>query len=72
MSSPIKHPSISQHIGMLLEDFGIADIAEPENAHIPFEQAMNGFGLGFPIPDWVMYSALVASIMYYAFLTRLI
>ncbi len=72
MSSPIKHPTISQHIGMLLEDFGVADIAEKENAHIPFDQAMNGFGLGFPVPDWIVYAAVLASILYYAISIKII
>lgn len=66
MSNSVSHPSITEHIGMLLEDLGVADIAEPESAHVPFTQAMDGFGLGFPLPDWMVYGAVIVSIIYAA------
>ncbi len=72
MSNALTHPSITQHIGMLVEDLGVADIAEPERAHVPFNQAMNGLGLGFPVPDWMVYSAVAASIIYSAIQMKLI
>lgn len=70
--SALTHPSITQHIGMLVEDLGVADIAEKETAHVPFEQAMNGFRLGFPVPDSIVYGAVVASIIYSAIQLKLI
>jgi hypothetical protein len=57
---------------MLVEDLGVADIAEKEVAHVPFSQAMNGFALGFPVPDSIVYAAMIASIIYTALQMKLI
>lgn len=67
-----EHPSLIQHLGVLLEEFRIADIAHHDSAHVPFSTAFNGASLGFPIPDLYIWGALVASIVYTAFQWKLL
>lgn len=54
-------------LAVLIEDAGIWKVAYPDEAHIPFSKAFNGFSLGFVIPDSVIWLAILLSVVYSAF-----
>ncbi len=70
--NPALHPDPVTAFGSLLEDFGLAKIAMPEEAHVPFDKAMNGTALSFLAPDWMVWAAIGASLVYSAIKMKLI
>ncbi len=70
--NPALHADPIVAFGSLLEDFGLAKIALPEEAHVPFDKAMNGTTLSFLAPDWMVWAAIGASLVYSAIKMRLI
>ncbi len=61
------HMGLLASIAVLIEDAGIWKIAYPEESHIPFSKAFNGFSLGFIIPDRVIWVAILLSMIYSAY-----
>ena len=70
--NPALHPDPLVALGSLLEDFGLAKVAMPQEAHVPFDKAMNGTALSFLAPDWMVWGAIGASLVYSAIKMRLI
>lgn len=64
---PKIHMGLLASIAVLIEDLGIWKVAYPDEAHIPFSKAFNGYNLGFVLPDQVIWLAILLSILYSAF-----
>ena len=60
------HPDPIVAFGSILEDLGIIKIGLPQEAHVPFDKAMNGTALSFLVPDWIVWGAICASLVYSA------
>ena len=70
--NPAVNPDAVVALGSLLEDFGVAKIALAPESHVPFDKAMNGTALSFLVPDWMVWGAIGASLVYSAIKMRLI
>ncbi len=67
-----EHPTLTQHLGVLMEELHLADVADHDAAHVPFSVAFDGANLGFPVADKYVWAAILISIIYSAIQLKLI